>query len=611
MNILRQFGFRQVWCVDFEFANTPGSRPTPHTLVAHEVYSGKIIRLFEEEFTSLNAPPYGIGRDALFVAYYSSAEFGCHLALGWPLPVHVLDLFTEFRCLTNGLLTFSGRKLLGALAYFGLSGIDAVEKQNMQDRAIRGAPFTPEERAALLDYCQEDVMALVRLLAVMLPRIDLPHAINRGRYMKACARIEDAGIPIDTPLLAAFRSNWDRIKDGLIAEVDRDFGVFEGQTFKTDRFEKYLAQQGIPWVYLPSGAPALDDETFKYMADIYQQLRPLRDLKKTLSQLKLHQLAVGPDRRNRSLLSAFGATTGRNTPSSTKFVFGLPAWIRGLVKPTDGHAIVYADWSAQEIGIAAALSQDSTMIKAYESGDPYLFWAKRLGVVPQEATKATHGEVRDRYKTAAGLGIGYGMQADNLALRIGQTKFHAQELLRQHHETFPRFWIWSDGACDRALTCNELCTVFDWTMHYGPDTKINPRSIRNWPMQAHGAEMLRLACVLATERGLRIIAPVHDALVAEARLEDLESTVEALQAVMVEASRIVLGGFALRSDVKTFSYPERFKDDRFKSDSGKRKDLWNLVLGLIAKPLIAPGAVAVSVEKLQTATTSRLQEVTL
>ena len=552
----RKFGFREVWCVDFEFANTPGSRPTPHTLVAHEIFSGKTIRLFEEEFTLLKAPPYGIGRDALFVAYYGSAEMGCHSALGWPYPVHVLDLSPEFRNLTNGLPTFWGRKLLGALAYFGLSGIYAITQQNMQDLAIRGAPFTSEERAALLNYCQEDVMALVRLLAVMLPKIDLSHAINRGRYMKACARIEDAGIPIDTALLAAFQSNWDRIKAGLIAEVDRDFGVYEGQTFKTDRFERYLAQSGIPWSYLPSGAPALDDDTFKYMADIYRQLSPLRELKKTLSQLKLSQLAVGPDGRNRCLLSAYSATTGRNTPSSTRFVFGLPAWICGLVKPTEGYAIIYADWSAQEFGIAAALSQDLTMLKAYESGYQYLFWAKKSASnhrMPRN--KPTAKFANDTRRRLAWESVTV-CKLTVSPCALGKLKSHAQELLRQHHELFPRFWTWSDGACDRALTRNELRTVFDWTMHYGPDTKINPRSIRNWPVQAHGAEMLRLACVLATERGLRIIAPVHDALVAEARLEDLESTVEAVQEAMVGASRIVLGGFALRSEVKTFSYPQ-------------------------------------------------------
>jgi len=600
----RKFGFRELWCVDFEFANTPGGRPRPHTLVAHEVYTGRTIRLFEEEFTQLKGPPYGVGRDALFVSYYASAELGCHSTLGWPDPEHVLDLFVEFRNLTNGLPTFAGNSLLGALTHFGLDGMGAVEKKGLQDLAIRGAPFTPEEREALLDYCQEDVMALVRLVHIMLPKINLPYAVNRGRYMKACARIEHVGTPIDTVLLADFKSNWDGIKGGLIASVDQGFGVYEGQTFKTARFQKYLAQNGIPWPCLPSGALALDDETFKSMAAIYPRLGPLRQLRQTLSQLKLSKLAVGPDGRNRCVLSAFGAVTGRNTPSNAKFLFGLPAWVRGLAKPTEGYALIYADWSAQEFGIAAALSKDPAMIKAYESGDPYLFWAKKVGVVPQDATKATHGAIRERYKTAAGLGIGFGMQADNLALRIGQSKFHAQELLRQHHEMFPRFWAWSDGACDRALTRNELHTVFDWVMHYGPGTKINPRSIRNWPVQAHGAEMLRLGCVLATERGLRICAPVHDALMAEARLEDLKSTIAALQAAMAEASRIVLDGFVLRSEVKTFSYPDRFED-------GRGEDMWNLVLGLIAKPTIANVTMAVPVEILPIATASELQGVSL
>ena len=161
----------------------------------------------------------------------------------------------EFRHLTNGLPTFAGNSLLGALMHFGLDGMDAVEKHDMQDLAIRGAPFTSAERATLLDYCEADVMALRKLLPVMLPRIDLSYAINRGRYMKACARMEHTGIPIDTELLAAFRGNWDQIKAGLIAKVDQGFGVYEGQTFKVARFQKYLAQNGIPWSYLPSGAP--------------------------------------------------------------------------------------------------------------------------------------------------------------------------------------------------------------------------------------------------------------------------------------------------------------------------------------------------------------------
>jgi DNA polymerase I len=105
--------FREVWAVDFEFVAPPGERPTPVCLVARELKSGRSIRLWRDQFGPF--PPYAVGADCLFVAYYASAELGCHLALGWPMPARILDLYTEFRCQTNGLPTVAGRGLLGAL----------------------------------------------------------------------------------------------------------------------------------------------------------------------------------------------------------------------------------------------------------------------------------------------------------------------------------------------------------------------------------------------------------------------------------------------------------------------------------------------------------------
>src|SRR5262249_28035833 len=152
---------------------------------------------------------YGTGPDALFVAYYASAEIGCHLALGWAVPQRILDLYAEFRRLTSGLAVPSGRDLLGALAYHGLDGIAAAEKQEMRHLALRGGPYTEAERRPLLDYCQTDVAALARLLPAMLPRLDLPRALLRGRYMAAAARMEWAGVPLDTEALARLRQNWE------------------------------------------------------------------------------------------------------------------------------------------------------------------------------------------------------------------------------------------------------------------------------------------------------------------------------------------------------------------------------------------------------------------
>ena len=74
------------------------------------------------------APPFPIGPDTLFVAYYASAELGCFRALGWPMPARILDLFTEFRDRTNGLTTPAGAGLVGALVYFGLDTIGATRK---------------------------------------------------------------------------------------------------------------------------------------------------------------------------------------------------------------------------------------------------------------------------------------------------------------------------------------------------------------------------------------------------------------------------------------------------------------------------------------------------
>ncbi len=54
---------------------------------------------------AMKSPPYALDKDSLVVAYYASAEMGCHLSLGWPMPVNLLDLFTEFRNHTNGLTT--------------------------------------------------------------------------------------------------------------------------------------------------------------------------------------------------------------------------------------------------------------------------------------------------------------------------------------------------------------------------------------------------------------------------------------------------------------------------------------------------------------------------
>ena len=564
--------YREVWLADFEFSAPPGERPDPVCLVAREFRSGRTLRLWQDDLRSRPTPPYPTGPDSLFVAYFASAELGCHLTLGWPLPARVLDLYVEFRNRAGGLSPPHGFGLLGALAWHGLDAMDGAEKKAMQELACRGGPWTAEEREALLAYCESDVLALARLLPAMGPELDLPRAVAcRGRYMGAVARMEHAGVPIDTETLSRLRDSWGSIQDRLIREVDSQFGVFDGRTFKAERWAGWLARRGLPWPRLESGELALDEDTFREMARSHPDVALMRELRVSLSQLRLRELAVGADGRNRAMLSPFRAKTGRNQPSNSRFIFGPSTWLRGLIRPEPERAVAYVDWSQQEFGIAASLSGDVAMMDAYASGDPYLAFGKQAGRIPPDGTKETHGAERDLFKACV-LGVQYGMGETTLAGRIGRPSAYARELLRLHRETYPRFWAWSDGAESHAMLLNRLHTVFGWTVRVGAEA--NPRSLRNFPCQGNGAEMLRLACSLATEWGVNVVAPVHDALMVEGPTDAIGEIVARTQAAMAEASETVLDGFRLRSDAKIVRWPERYMDDR-------GQEFWGRVMALL------------------------------
>jgi DNA polymerase I-like protein with 3'-5' exonuclease and polymerase domains len=223
------------------------------------------------------------------------------------------------------------------------------------------------------------------------------------------------------------------------------------------------------------------------------------------------------------------------------------------------------------VGIAAALSGDPLLLEGYRSGDPYLAFARQAGAVPADATKATHGPERERFKAVV-LGVNYGMEERTLAHRMGGPVVEARDLLRRHRETYRHFWRWSQAAVDLAMTRGRITTVFGWPLQVG--TEPNPRSLMNFPMQANGAEMLRLACCLGTEGGIEICAPVHDAVLICAPLDQLDTQIAAMRQAMSEASRLVLDGFELRTHAEQIRYPGRYLDTRGVA-------MWNTVTELL------------------------------
>ena len=181
--------------------------------------------------------------------------------------------------------------------------------------------------------------------------------------------------------------------------------------------------------------------------------------------------------------------------------------------------------------------------------------------------------MRNLFKTVV-LGIQYGLGARSLAERTGISLSEAAEILARLRARFHRFEDYARSVLDHAGLNLELTTPFDWTMRCPSGT--NPRTLRNFPIQSTGAEILHVACILAERRNIEIVAPIHDALLAEGDLADAEDLSTALDRLMRDASAVVLRGYELPTDFQTIPPGQRYHDDRGLT-------MWQTVKTLLAR----------------------------
>jgi DNA polymerase I len=343
---------------DFKLKNgkpvNTGSRPNPVAVCAKEIFSGREYRMFQGEFPA--KPPYDTGPRTLFLTFMASAEYGTHIALGWALPQSMIDLHAEFRAQRNGLLATGVKYDLLSVAQ--ACGLNTITKDHKKD--IRGGPWLPGDREAILDYCASDGDLLLAIFQTLLPGIlnavpcmpeetNLSYALIRGWYMAAVAWTEWTGIPLNVPTLEKLKSNWERIKTGVAKKAQRKFRVYGGpleMTIDPEKFEKFVRKKGVTdWPLTDTGKFRTDFKLLEEMYKLYPWLTDLKDAQYILSQMKLSDLPVGRDGHNRTLLGAFQASTGRNQPSSSQYVFGPAVWLRNaLIQAPSGYVLIYADY---------------------------------------------------------------------------------------------------------------------------------------------------------------------------------------------------------------------------------------------------------------------------
>lgn len=570
--------FRHVWAVDFEYTADDGEVPEPVCMAAVDLHTGAELTLWREELRA--GCPFDAGPGSLFVVFAGSGDLGVFLELGWPVPVRIVDLYPELRQRLYDRPGGTSPSLLAAAALYGVrTPLDTDHKRAMRDLIIHRA-YTDSDRAAILAYCVEDARLTGEVFRAMLPELtcDLQTwngVLLRGRYTPALARMHRVGVPLDMESLQLASRRWDTIKGLLIAEVDQAYGVYRDGSFSGAAFAAYLERQGIPWPRLPSGALALDDDTFRKRAAAYPQVRDLRELRSVLGRLRAIGYVIGKDGRNRAYLNPYGAVTGRNQPGSSAFIFGSARWARSFIQPPPGRALVSLDYKSQEIGVNAALSGDRNLWSLYTAGDdPYMAFAVMAGLAPPGSTKATHPTIRQQCKSLL-LGVGYGMGPEALAEDMGAPIAQARALLQRHRELFSVFWAWVRGVQDAACLGAPIRTPYAWARQVKPGQReLNRRSFQNFPAQASSGDMLRLAVSALTEGGIDVCCPIHDAVLVECDLADVTAVMQRAAGIMCDASELVLGkGYVIRVDASVVPWLGRYHD-------GAAGTLWTRIMRL-------------------------------
>lgn len=549
--------------------------------------------------------------------------------------------------------TAVGRGLIDAAAQCFDLFIDSARKREMRDLIIADRErYTPAEQSDIMAYCSDDVRYLPALAWELSVRLNRSARLDfatvgrvqqrRGAYSVSVGKMEEVGFPLRVDAVRNLRRNFDLAQDSLISDLVENHYPFYirqkkraadlvGQwTDKYDAFVEFIRSRGLydTWPRTTNADTGERTETLsredKVLGeyDGIPELYQYRQVKKQIKQLSWFREpdeakrtrdgdffdSVGPDDRLRTFLGPYGTQTGRNAPKASRFVLAMSSWLRCLIEPPPGWCIIGIDYASQEFAIAAIMSGDDAMVEAYESGDPYLFFAKRAGAVPLDADPKgckdparvlrpfvgpdfdlSHGiddatlatlpdDARALYAAYKGykfqrnlfksttLGLQYGMGAAKLAVKLSAdlgvrfTQDDAAKLISLHRKVYRDFWRWSDRIGVEYERAHVLTLWDGWALLGDND---NMLSVKNFPVQGTGGVIMREAVRLAHQRGLGVLSPLHDAIYSLAPVDKKKEHTDALAECMEQAVVNVIGpALKIRLDIDVHEHGEIWQEEK-------------------------------------------------
>lgn len=228
--------------------------------------------------------------------------------------------------------------------------------------------------------------------------------------------------------------------------------------------------------------------------------------------------------------------------------------IRKVFVPKEGYVFVDADYSQIELRILAHMSNDETLIQAYNNNqDIHALTASQVFNIPI-------GEVtplQRRNAKAVNFGIVYGISSFGLSQDLSITRKEAGQYIEDYFKTYPKIKEFLDRLVSDAKEKGYSETCFNRKRPI-PELKnsnfmrrsFGERVAMNAPIQGTAADVMKLAAIDVSnelkKRGLqsKLILQIHDELLIEAKIEEVEEVKKLLEDKMKHAAK-----FAVELDV--------------------------------------------------------------
>ncbi len=449
-----------------------------------------------------------------------------------------------------------------ALRHLGRSG---TSFEDLCGKGVNQICFDQVEVDKAAAYACEDAEQTLDVHQLLWPRIA---GDDKLRFIyaleiassEALFRIERNGVLIDAPTLAKQSHELGQ----RILQLETEAYEIAGQPFNLaspkQLGEIFFDKLGMPVVKkTATGARSTDEEVLEKLAEDYPlpakllEHRSLAKLKGTYTD-KLAQLALPRTGRVHTHYAQAVAVTGRlssNDPNLQNIPIRTAEGRRvreAFIAPA-GSVIASADYSQIELRIMAHISGDSALLKAFKDGlDVHRATAAEVFGV---AVDQVSSEQR-RYAKVINFGLIYGMSAYGLARNLGIDNTAAKNYIQRYFERYPGVKQYMEATRAIAKRQGYVETVFGRRLQLagiqtakGAQLAGLERAAINAPMQGTAADLIKLSMVKvqqvldAEQRGTKMIMQVHDELVFEVPLAEVEW-------LKVEIPRLMAGVAALQ-----------------------------------------------------------------